>query len=86
MTCEQPLDPQRLMNRPGEPQSPGDSGMVDLPGPATELRIDLPVTPVMVEQRISPAPWEKDWEAGECEIWGNDTIIYLHAASHLTKV
>ena len=75
MTCEQPLDPQRLMNRPGEPQSPGDSGIVDLPAPAVEL----------VEQKIPAPEWEKDHERTECEIWGNSTIVYLHAASHLTK-
>ena len=72
MTCEMPLRPKEIAEFSHlEPVCPND-----LPTPATEL----------VEQKIPPARWETRWEEGECEVWGNSTIVYLHeAAKNLTR-
>ena len=85
MSCEQPLVPSEIAEFSLlEPVSPGDSGV----GREVEqLEQGWNIEPkVMVEQKIPPARWETCWEEGECEVWGNSTIVYLHeAAKNLTR-
>jgi len=65
MSCEMPKVPCLGPVPPiTEFVSPGDSGR-----PAG-----------LVEQKFKAPCWEQDWVAGECETWGNSTIVYLRAA------
>jgi len=70
MSCEMPLDPNKLMNSTREPLCPGDSGIVQ------DQFADVGK---MVEQRIPPARWEQDWVEGECEVFGNSGVVFARA-------
>ncbi|MFA5300339.1 MAG: hypothetical protein WC389_19315 [Lutibacter sp.] len=72
MTCEAPLRPAEIAELSAlEPICPGDSG-IDLPTPATEL-VDFG-NPGACAPR-----WENEWVEGECEKFGNSTVVFARA-------